>query len=187
MVQLTPGSITVAPDATASGTSNLSTVSFLQPTSFKLLIERKHFPNLEFFAQQVLHPGMQLNATEVPYQRASIALPGDKLTFGEVTCNIIIDEDLNAYTEMFNWMKRLVENKHKSPSDLLRENKPPVSADITVMVLSNHNNTTRQIKYIDCVPTLLGDISFETTSGEQEYLIFPASFKFSYFEIRTQT
>lgn len=169
---------TLNPDAT----SGLNNVNFLQPTAFKLVIDRRNYQNLEFFAQSVMHPSMTLSAAELPYSRlSSIAMPGDKLTFGELSANIILDENMNSYLEMYNWMKRIVENPNTNPLDTTSI---PTFADITVSVLTSHNNTNRSIKYVDCIPTLLGDVSFETTTGDIQYISFPVSFRFSYFEIR---
>ena len=49
--------------------------NYLQPTSFKLVIDRKNFPNLEFFCQQVTHPGntnkkkLIIPSAEIPVRR----------------------------------------------------------------------------------------------------------------------
>jgi hypothetical protein len=56
-------------------------------------------------------------------------------------------------------------------------------ADMTLSILSSHNNTTKQIRYIDCIPTALTDIQFETTTGGESFVVFGASFRFSYFEM----
>ena len=63
----------------------------------------------------------------------------------------------------------------------------PTYADITLMVLSSHNNTTQKIRYNDCLPTSLGGIQFTTTTGDVTYLTFTANFRFSTFEIIKQT
>ena len=56
--------------------------NYLQPTSFKLTVDREHFPNLEFFCQSFTHPGMIMNSVELPYQKVtSVPFIGDKLTF----------------------------------------------------------------------------------------------------------
>jgi len=39
-------------------TTNLN---YLQPTSFKLVIDRENYPNLEYFCQNFTHPGMIIN------------------------------------------------------------------------------------------------------------------------------
>ena len=162
--------------------ANLTTnINYLAPTSFKLVIDRKNYPNLEFFAQTIQHPGATVTSTEVPIPRlASIAMPGDKLTFGELSATIILDEDMSSYTEMYNWLRRMVEQNRNAPSDL---DNIPTEADITISILTSHNNGNKQIRYIDCVPTLVGDISFEAIVGDVQYITFPVSFRFSYFEI----
>ena len=65
-------------------------INYLQPTSFKLVLDRKNYPNLEFFCQSVTHPGMLMSAVELPYQKvAGVPFPGDTLTFNELSANII--------------------------------------------------------------------------------------------------
>ena len=177
---------TLNPNVTVDVDNSISAmtgISYLQPTSFQLSIDRKHYPNLQFFCQSILHPSMSLNAVEMPIKRlGSIPFAGDKLTFGELTAIIIVDENLNAYTEMYNWMDRLVDSKDTTPLNRL-ENDPPTYSDITLSILSSHNNTTRTIKYIDCVPTGLGNMMMEATTGDTTQITFPATFRFSYFEL----
>lgn len=163
--------------------------NYLQPTSFKLTIDRRNYPNLEFFCQNVTHPGMIMSSVEVPYQKVSgVPFPGDKLTFNELSCNIILDENLKGYSEMFDWMRRLLDNNLNGvPSRTQRRGNamvnPPTYADITLSILSSHNNLTKQVRYIDCVPTSLGDIVFESTASGTEFIVFSSSFRFNYFEL----
>ena len=157
--------------------------NYMQPTSFKLVIDRRNYPNLEFFCQNVTHPGMIMNPVELPVRRlAGLPFPGDTLTFNELSTNILLDENLESYTEMFDWIRRLLENNmfDRNPSG---KSSQPNYADITLSILSSHNNQTKQVRYIDCVPTSLGDINFESTSSGQEFITFAASFRFNYFEL----
>jgi hypothetical protein len=161
-----------------------SNVNYLQPTGFKLGINRKYFPNVEYFAQSIQHPDMQISAIEVPYRRiGSIPLTGDKLVFGEMTAMIIMDENLSAYTEMYEWLKSFVEAPDVKASEAADGVKGPSTADITVSILTSHNNVAKKLIYRDAIPTLLGDIAFEAAAGDVQYMTFPISFRFSYFEI----
>ena len=54
--------------------------TFLQPTGFRILIDRNNYPNLEFFAQSVSHPSISLPAVETGYK---------KLVFSYASCNWI--------------------------------------------------------------------------------------------------
>lgn len=157
-------------------------INYLQPTAFKLVIDRKNYPNLEYFAQTVSHPGIVLTPQELPYKRANIYMSGDKLTFDELSATIIVDENLNSYTEMYDWMERLVEQNHR-PATVREVAAVPSAADITLSVLTSHNNSNKRFVYVDCVPTSLGNINFEATVGDIQYLTFPVSFRFSYFTI----
>lgn len=157
-------------------------INYLQPTGFKVVIDRTRYPNLEYFAQTVSHPGATLAPLELPTRRVtSVPLAGDKITFSEVTFNLLLDENLTSYNEMFNWMLRILNDGQISA--LERGTKEPTYADITLHVLSSHNNTVKKIRYKDCIPTSLGAIEFQSTSGDVTFLTFDASFRFSQFEI----
>lgn len=160
-------------------TTNLN---YLQPTGFKVVIDRTKYPNMEYFVQSVSHPGASLAPVELPVRRiTSVPLAGDKMTFTEVSFSIILDENMKSYKEMFNWMTRIVNDGQVS--GLERGTGTPTYADITLHVLSSHNNTTQKVRYLDCVPTSLGNIEFTSTQGDVTYLTFDASFRFSQFEI----
>jgi predicted ester cyclase len=157
-------------------------VNYLQPTGFRVVIDRVKYPNLEFFAQTVTHPGASLPPTELPTTRiTSVPLAGDKMSFSELSLSLILDENMSSYEEMYDWMVRIVNEGQKSAS--FRDEGFPTFADITVMVLSSHNNSVKKIKYKDCVPTDLGAIDFQSTTGDVQYLTFTASFRFTQFEL----
>lgn len=163
--------------------------NYLQPTSFKLTIDRRNYPNLEFFCQSVTHPGMLMSAVEMPFRKvAGVPFPGDKLTFNELSCNIILDENMQGYDEMFQWIRRLLDtdidyrvNSTQRTGNSMQN--PPTYADITLSILSSHNNTTKKVRYIDAVPVALGDINFESTASGTEFITYNASFRFNYFEL----
>ena len=52
-----------------------------------------------------------------------------------------------------------------------------------MVALSNHNNKNVEIRYKDCVPVGLGDINFNAQDQAVDVVSFPASFRFSHFEV----
>ena len=160
-------------------TTNLN---YLQPTGFRILIDRTRYPNLEFFAQSVTHPSVTVNAVELPVRRVtSVPLAGDKITNGSLDISVIVDEDMSAYKEMHSWLERIVNEGETTSLDRMTKN--PTYADITVSVLSSHNNTKLKIRYLDCVPTDLGTVELTSTSGDAAVITFNCTFRFSRFEI----
>ena len=58
-----------------------------------------------------------------------------------------------------------------------------IESDITVVAFNSHNNKSKTIKYINCVPTSVGAITFDATVGDTEVITFPVTFKIDFFEI----
>ena len=90
---------------------------------------------------------------------------------------------MTAYIEMYRWMERLVATPQSSASSRFSNSGViPTSSNITVSVLSSHNNNNKTITYKNCIPISLGDIELTAVSDGQ-YITFPGTFRFDYFEV----
>lgn len=145
--------------------------SFLQPTGFRVVIN-SDYKNLEFFAQSAQHPGASVSPVEIGIPKVSLPLLGDKITYSELSINLMIDEDMTSYREMQGWLEDAIGSDHEK-----------AVMDISIIVLTSHNNKNITIKYKDCIPTTIGAIDFNSTSGDSTFLTFDASFRFSTYEI----
>ena len=106
------------------------------------------------------------------------------MSYGELTMQVLLDEDFRTYTELYDWMLRLV-NEDQIAERGYGSNSPiPTYADIHVIALSNHNNKNVEIRYKDCVITGLGDINFSAQDQTVDVVSFPANFRFSHFEVK---
>ena len=116
--------------------------NFLQPTGFRIVIERELYGNLEFFSQSVTHPGSTVNAVELGIPRIqSMPFSGDTINYGDLTLTLILDEDLSAYREMQKWLEDCVYKKGET-----------VNHDVTVIILNSHNNSCGKIRYKNAIP-----------------------------------
>ena len=87
---------------------------------------------------------------------------------------------------MFNWLNRLIQAPQLSELDRTRlktDTRPATFHDLSLLILNSNNNTSRKIRYIDCVPTGLGNMVMEATTGDTTQITFPVTFRFSYFEL----
>jgi hypothetical protein len=156
--------------------------NYLQPTGFRVIIDRENYPNLEFFAQSVDHPDVSMTAPNVAYSRiGNVSLPGDALEYSELNIQFILDEDIKSYTELYNWMESLVNKKFVSPNST---SDVPTQADISISILSSHNNQNKRILYKSCNPTSLSGLQLTSIASSVEYLTFNASFVFTGFEFK---
>ena len=163
-----------------------SNFNYLQPTGFKLVIDRTNYPNLEFFCQDFTHAGVIMNTADVGYKKiAAIPFIGDKLTYNEMLANIILDEDMKSYREMHTWMRRILDQDNITALDRFANNtqRPPAQSDITLSILNSSNNPIVRIVYRACIPVALTDIQFQSTGGGESFLTFGTSFRFTYFDI----
>jgi len=156
--------------------------NYLTANQFKLVISRKDYPAISFFAQQVMHPSVELGEADLGFPRTALTMPGDVLTFGTLSMDILLDEKMVVYEEMFKWMKRVVETKN-SPNTGSLYNSETASqyADIQLLVLTSSNNASRSFKYVNAYPISLGDITFTATS-DGAFITFPISFRYDYFD-----
>lgn len=167
----------------ATTESTLESQNFLQPTGFKVVVLRKRFKNLEFFAQSVQHPDLSVAPSIAPYRRTNALLPGDKLEYGTLTIDAIMDENMNVYKEMHNWLKSTVQDCYKPPSTLTSANQDVSVYDISLMVLSSHNNAIDTIRYKDTFPISIGTVNFQSTADAVQYVTFPITFAYTTFTI----
>lgn len=158
--------------------------NYLSPTRFKVVISRRNYPNLQFFANSVQHPSMDMTPPDVGYRRTSVAVPADTVDFGQLTLDIMLDEKMRVYEEMYNWMLRLVNEKVKPNTGKLyadAKEDPASYNDMTISIYNSSNNPIRRIQYVNALPVTLGDINFTATSDDQ-FITFPCTFKFDYFK-----
>ena len=83
---------------------------------------------------------------------------GTYTEYDEITFRFIVDEDLKAYKELFQWitLRRFADaNKEVSEQELY--------SDGSLITLTNNANTNVIFKFVGMHPVSLGDLSFDTT------------------------
>ena len=182
---------------TASWAGNLpDNLSYLAPTQFELLV--KKLPNTKYFATGVNVPSVSVAETiSTTRLGASVELPGDKITFGELTISFIVDENMENWTELYTWMEQTTGStdpeKFRTLVGANRKADEPYDgsgdyetmySDMTIVVTTAANNPNRYIRIQDAFPTSLGEVTMDTTvAGGISYVTCTASFQFTNFEI----
>lgn len=161
-------------------------INFLQPTGFRVVIDRKNYPNLEFFAQSVQHPDVTVPSPVLEYSRiGQVAFPGDTINYSELTITFILDEDIKSYIELYEWFEMLINENYRDGGSRSRyDGKIPSQADVSVSILTSHNNQTKRILYKGCTPTALTGLNLAANVQTLEFLTFDVSFSFTGFEFK---
>ena len=158
--------------------------SFLSDNKFEFAIQR--LPNLTFFIQSINLPAITLLSTTVNNPFVATPVPGNQLVFGQLTAGIIVDENLEGWTEIYNWITQLgnpetkdkIGNLTKTPG---RNNS--ITSDATLIIKTNANNPNKLITFKDLFPVEIGEISFTSAGGTHEFTTTSVTFGYSYYEL----
>ena len=149
--------------------------SFALPYSFRLTIDGQRYKNAMFSVQRVEIPDITADGAPMNLPQRNIAFAADKLTYADLNVTFLVDEDFTNYVEIHDWMYGAV----------TQADDPTVAKykDISLLVLSSHNNVVREFKFVKAFPINLSSIAFDATLTEAEYLTASVVFHYSYFKI----
>ena len=79
--------------------------NFLSPTGFKFSLEKA--PKVDFFANSVNIPGINLGVAVQSTPLKDLMIPGDKLVYNDFSIQFMVDENMENYLEIHDWMRGL--------------------------------------------------------------------------------
>ena len=149
--------------------------NFLQPTKFVLTFAE--LPDTVYFCQQANIPGVKLGEALQSTPNLDLFHSGTKLQYSTFDITFLVNEDLAAWTTIYNWMKDL------SSSELSYNERRATRKQATLTVMSNLNNPKMRVKYVNVWPTSITDLQFDTTLSADSHMTASATFRYDYFEI----
>jgi hypothetical protein len=164
--------------------------NFLSPLNFKFVLKRA--PHVNFFLQKINLPQVTINPTPV-YANPLIDIPlaGEFVTFSPLSITFKVDEDLQNYLEIFNWIKALGDYGRDGDYRALQDASPGsekgLVSDISLMVLSSTKMPNYDITFMDSFPTSISAMTFNTTDNDVAYIEAQAEFRYTIFEIKNIT
>ena len=77
--------------------------NFLAPVGFKFTLAK--YPKVDFFSNSARIPELSLGTAIQPSYLKDIDIPGEKLTYGDLTIRFLVDENMENYMAVHNWLK----------------------------------------------------------------------------------
>lgn len=165
--------------------------NYLNPLGFRFMV--KKLPNVNYFCQTVTLPSVSIESIQSATPLGSLYYPGGKVVYDQLSVSFKVDEDLNNYKEIHNWIiglghpKTLDQYKNLSISSEVPNKKVGTAASVTsdgsLIILTSHKNANHSIKFIDLFPMMLSEIQFDSTQSNVEYLQATAQFRYLRYEI----
>ena len=133
-------------------------------------------PGVSYFCQRVNIPGISLSNTIQSTPFANIPIEGDVLEFEDLTISFIVDEDMQNYLELYNWLQSLGFPDKYSQYD---NETSSIKSDMNILLHTNKSNPNYSIAFKDVFPVSLGAISFDTNATTLDPIVVDASFKYT--------
>ena len=163
--------------------------NFLNPVNYTFQIKRA--PSINFFVQTVNIPGFTIPPAGQATPMVRIPKPGDHISYQDLEISFKVDEDMQNYFELYNWMKALgfPDNtaQYKALRDQDRSAGLGIYSDIQLLVLSSNRNPIFSVTYKDCFPYVLGSLQFDTRPVDIDYIACTAAFKYRTFDVERIT
>ena len=177
-----------------SWNSQIENRNFLSPIGFKFVLA--DFPKIAYFAQSANIPGISLNVVDQPTLLGR-PIPWDAhgLNYEPFNLNFLVDEDLENYLILHNWIRGLgigesfderreleltsLETRPNSGSGRIVN----VRADASLAVLNSNFQTNFWVTFKDMFPISLNALEFSATIDGTEYAMAQASFRYTGYEI----
>ena len=192
---------------TTSPLSRQPTVlDYNSPTQFRFGINQ--LPKVEFFTTAANIPDITLGELVIPTPYKNIPIVGDRVTFGNLNISFIVDEYLENYISIHNWILGIGFPKSREQfsdfrssgsntsntgtggnSDIGVVGKPiadrPFYSDATLTILSNKNNPIVEVRYSDLFPVSLSGLDYNQQATDVEYQTATIDFRYKLYEIVT--
>ena len=95
-----------------------SVMDYASPVQFRFKCSK--LPKVEFFCQTANIPGIGLGVADIETPLKNIPLPGDKVTYQDLSISFLVDENLENYIEMHNWLTGIAFPKDRSQFSAFR-------------------------------------------------------------------
>ena len=179
-------------------------LDYASPTQFRFGIHQ--LPKVEFFTVSANLPGISAGTAIRATPFKDIPTMGEKLDYENLSISFIVDEYLENYISLHNWMigigfprdreqfrtyRDVTSNTPaggKAPSvDLIGKAVPDKAmySDAFLQILSNKNNPILEVSFENAFPISLSALDFTQTATDVEYMVATAEFAYQIYEIKT--
>ena len=161
--------------------------NFLSGVGFKFNLTK--FPKVDFFSNSARIPELNLELTRQPSYLKNIDVPGERLTYGDLTLRFLVDENMENYISVYTWLKGLgFPESTKEFKELTTDKdgqRDPKEAfcDGTLRILNSNYREVAKVKFTDLFPVSLSSLDFDATNNDVQYFTAEASFKYTIYDL----
>ena len=191
----------------------MADASSQQPTVFDYAtgtqwrIAFNRIPKTTWFCTAANVPGITLGEAQYATPMSDMFVTGDKLTFETLNITFIVDEELQNYRELWDWLVgmgspvnhsqwettlakgdgavRQFGTNDADPRTKSTYEESNLYSDATLIVYSSKNQPKVEVKFKNMFPTSLSSLEYSQDATDVEYFKASATFRYLYYEFET--
>ena len=188
-------------------TSQPTVFDYATGTQWRLAFNR--LPKTTWFCTAANIPGITLGEAQYATPMSDMFVTGDKLTFETLNITFIVDEELQNYRELWNWLVGIGspvshsqwETELAKGDGAVRQfgtddgdgrtkstyEESNLYSDATLIVYNSKNIPKVDVKFKNMFPTSLSALEYSQELTDVEYFKASATFRYLYYEFETST
>ena len=169
--------------------------NYMSPLGFKLILTKT--PKVDFLCQSANIPQISMGTAVQPTYLKDIAVPGDKVLYDDLRVRFLVDEQMENYLSIYNWMTGLGYPENAGQFRQLKKDDLRTDAsvsddadpryfefsDATLQILSSNYKPSILVNFKDAFPTTLSTLDFDVSTRDYAYFTAEVSFKYTIFTI----
>jgi hypothetical protein len=165
--------------------------NFLSNAGFKFSLAK--YPKIDFFSNSAVIPGINLGVAVQPTYLKDIPVPGDKLTYDDFILDFLVDENMENYLQVHNWLRGFGYPESAAEYQELLNNdessegiQSAISgqSDGSLIVYNSNFNPIINVIFKNMFPTSLSTLEFDSKETDIKYVTARVSFKYTIYDIK---
>ena len=180
---------------TAAQDRRPTTLDYLRPSFFRL--EFTSLPRTTYTCQVANIPQLNIGAASQPTPARDIPVIGDKLKYGDLEVEFILNEDMSNYIEIYNWILNIAGTDlvNMTTDDFRKalvgypitpnrkDDSRGLYSDASLYIINSSNRPIIKVNYLDVIPISISVPTFDITNVNQDPMMARAVFKYRIFNI----
>ena len=151
-------------------------LNYFIPTGFKFNVDK--IPHVNFFCQSTNLPGLSAGQWLMTTPLRDIPVAGDKVQMNELRVRFVIDEELQNWLEIYEWIKAIT-----FPETTEQYRHENVYSDGILTILTSNKNVQYVAKFTNLFPVDLTDIEMSSDVADAEVVASDATFAYTTYNI----
>jgi len=169
--------------------NNPSSSNYLTSNKFRFTLKRA--PNINFFLTKCNLPAVSAGTAMQLTPFVDIPLPGQEFKYSPLEITFFVNEGMDNYLEIFNWMRAIAGSDNLEDYAPLK-NQPGwspygLASEVVVHILNSSNVPQVEVTFHDAWPAGMTEVNFDSTLDTANYAQVGAAFMYRSFDFQILT